>query len=134
MEKLTLNKKPINQQRALWLNKDWAIKRRIQLEKERQEAEKTKAQKMLVKSVTRAIASPVNDIAKQPLKIPHKRDRWTTYVFCRGSNMCRNVREEVPDGQDDGWLGCPVDNCDWWFCKKATCQKQVKKDVFYERI
>lgn len=97
---------------------------------ERQVTEQLKAEKLLVKAATRnATIALINDPAKQPIKQPHKKAQHYSHVHCGGVNTCRAIRVEVAHGMDDGWTGCPVDDCNSWFCHRVNCQKQAKTHI-----
>jgi hypothetical protein len=120
-----LNEKPINQQRALWLNKEWAVQRRVQIQHEKIAAEKEKAEKRFTKKISNAIHNSIqNDQDKQPVSKPYKVEDYNDYLFCF-ANSCTKQRTTVALGSDDGWRKCCVDKCEYWFCSSGNCLKQL---------
>jgi len=82
-EKRNLNTKPINQQRALWLNKEWAIERRIAIHLAKLEEERKKQEKLKAKKVEAAVTQAVEDPDKQPILKAHKNADHDTFFFCQ---------------------------------------------------
>jgi hypothetical protein len=122
---LNLNDKAINHQRALWLNKEWAVKRRIQIHQQKMEEEKEKADKKFSKKITTAVHNSIeNDPDKQPVIKPYRVEDYSDHVFCC-ANSCTKRRTIVPVGVDDGWRKCCVSSCTYWLCNSGNCQKQI---------
>lgn len=114
--------RPINQQRALWLNGEGVLEmRRLQEAHRKQQATSTaeKQRSKRIQKSTKALASAV-----QMIKCAFSKSDG--YIRCEG-NRCKEIRRYVSkQGHDDGWRGCPIANCKRFFCGKASCQSQLR--------
>jgi hypothetical protein len=99
-EKITLNSRPINQQRALWLNKEWAIQRMLELEMEKMLSVEEKQEKQITRQISKAVSKRLDDPDKQPVTRPYKKEEHDGYVFCC-ANACTKVRQVVAAGVDE---------------------------------
>jgi hypothetical protein len=112
----------MNQQRALWLNKQGVLDKRA-IDKARKDAAAAiTKQKKDAASKNKETRIAIEQAQLQPLDNALVGPP-PTGTYCEGG--CKKPKSSIESPCDD-WLGCNgLSNCGKWYCSNKTCQKKL---------
>lgn len=115
-----MSERTINQQRGLWFNGEASLAMRREQEERRRAQAEQQARRQQAQLVKKAVDLVVQNIVpKLRLYDPLSDGR----VRCVGCFENRKITKRM--GDDDGWRGCPVEECEFFFCQKKGCHTKL---------